>query len=50
MYAIRKEKIRHLLLIIFLLIGFTYPDICAAGKQSIEDVFGEILEALKEHK
>lgn len=44
MYALRKEKIRHLLLVILLLIGFACPDICAADKKSIEDVLLETIE------
>jgi putative CocE/NonD family hydrolase len=43
-HAIRKEKIRHLLLVILLLFGFTCPDISAADKQSIEDVLLKTIE------
>jgi tetratricopeptide (TPR) repeat protein len=43
-YAIKKEKIRHLLLVILLLIGFTCPDISAADKKSIADVLLETIE------
>jgi putative CocE/NonD family hydrolase len=43
-YAIRKEKIRHLLLVLLLLIGFTCPGISAADKQSIEDVLLKTIE------
>jgi putative CocE/NonD family hydrolase len=44
MYAIRKEKIRHLLLVLLLLVGFICPDICAAEKKSIEDVLLKTIE------
>ena len=43
-HATRKEKIRHLLLIVLLLVGFTCPDICAADKKSIEDVLLKTIE------